>query len=112
MLIWGEVPSSYGFLQMFNSKSFPCRSYSDELQQNHKSNLEQLIHRDRNHPSVIMWSIANEPRSDIGNAGSYFSEIARYTKQLDPTRPITAAINQLIGNDRAAQYLDIISVNR
>lgn len=59
-----------------------------------------------------MWSIVNEPRSDIGNAATYFNEVARYTKELDPTRPITAAINQLIANDKAAQYLDIISVNR
>lgn len=89
-----------------------CPSYNDELLRNHKANLEQLIHRDRNHPSVIMWSIANEARSDLGNAGPYFSEVASYTKQLDPTRPITAAINHPIDTEHAAQFLDIISVNR
>lgn len=48
------------------------RNYSQELLGKHKSSLEQLIHRDRNHPSVVMWSIANEPRTSILNADSYF----------------------------------------
>lgn len=76
--------------------------------------MEQLIHRDRNHPSVIMWSIANEPRSDVSNAYWYFGEVASYTKQLDPTRPITAAaaIDHPIVGDGAAPHLDIVSFNR
>lgn len=59
-----------------------------------------------------MWSIVNEARSDIVGSGPYFNEVARYTKQLDPTRPITAAVNLPIGSDNAAQYLDIISLNK
>jgi beta-glucuronidase len=34
--------------------------------------LEQLIHRDRNHPSVILWSVANEPRTQQQGAEEYF----------------------------------------
>ncbi len=61
-----------------------------------------------------MWSIANEPRSDVSNAYWYFGEVASYTKQLDPTRPITAAgnIDNPIVGDGAAPHLDIISFNR
>jgi beta-glucuronidase len=80
--------------------------------QNHKYSIEQLIHRDRNHPSVVMWSIANEPRTHQVNADSYFREVARYTKSLDSTRPITASIAVDNKQDEAAQYLDIISFNR
>jgi len=89
-------------------------TYTEELLRNHKSNMEQLIHRDRNHPSVIMWSIANEPRSDVSNAYWYFGEVASFTKQLDPTRPITAAmaIDHPIVGDGASAHVDIISFNR
>lgn len=55
---------------MFSSNIF--RNFKQELMDKHKSAMEQLIHRDRNHPSVIMWSIANEPRTNQMNAGSYF----------------------------------------
>lgn len=59
-----------------------------------------------------MWSIANEPRSQLDNADWYFSEVAKYTKELDPTRPITASIDRGIDQDRSANHLDIISFNR
>lgn len=38
--------------------------------------------------------------------------MANYTKSLDPTRPITAAIAISVLQDKAAKYLDIISFNR
>lgn len=71
-----------------------------------------MIHRDRNHPSVVMWSIANEPRTQQVNADQYFAEVARYTKELDPSRPITASIAVNLNQDQAAKHLDIISFNR
>lgn len=80
--------------------------------QNHKYSIEQLIHRDRNHPSVVMWSIANEPRTQQTNADQYFGEVARYTRQLDPSRPITASIAVNMKQDQAAKHLDIVSFNR
>lgn len=49
-----------------------CRNFTPALLDKHKSAMEQLIHRDKNHPSVVMWSIANEPRTSQLNADSYF----------------------------------------
>ncbi len=51
-----------------------------------------MIVRDRSHPSVVMWSVANEPIAEQLSAESYFQTIADYTRQLDPTRPVTAAL--------------------
>lgn len=51
---------------------FYHRDYSQALLDKHKSSIEQLIHRDRNHPSVVMWSIANEPRTAQLQSDSYF----------------------------------------
>lgn len=46
--------------------------FNSKLLENHKSAIEQLIHRDSNHPSVIMWSIANEPTTNSLKASTYF----------------------------------------
>lgn len=38
----------------------------------HKNVMKELIHRDKNHPSVVMWSVANEPESQYDEAENYF----------------------------------------
>lgn len=78
----------------------------------HKQSLTELIHRDKNHASVIMWSIANEPRTQKPLAASYFKEIAGHARSLDLTRPITAAIAVDRTQDGLAQWCDVIMFNR
>lgn len=34
--------------------------------------MDELVRRDKNHPSVVMWSVANEPASEMPPAGTYF----------------------------------------
>lgn len=43
-----------------------------------------------------MWSIANEPRTQLPEAGEYFKQVAHHTKALDPTRPITIAMARTV----------------
>jgi beta-galactosidase len=59
------------------------------------SQLERMVRRDRNHPSVFAWSLANEEGADQGNArgARMISTMRRHVRQLDPTRPVTAAMN-------------------
>ena len=55
--------------------------------------LSTLVRRDRNHPSVIMWSIGNEIPGRIEPEGIAAAERLRQTiLQLDSTRPVTAAL--------------------
>ena len=55
--------------------------------------LESIILRDRNHPSVILWSIANEVKERAEPRGIEIGkELAAYVHALDPTRNVTAAI--------------------
>jgi beta-galactosidase len=76
--------------------------------------VNSMVLRDRNHPSVILWSIGNEIPERAQPRGV---EIARqlndYIKSLDPTRPVTAAINGRGGEamDPAFQNLDVASYN-
>ncbi|XP_021710750.1 beta-glucuronidase isoform X1 [Aedes aegypti] len=107
-----QFADEHGIMIIDECPSVDTENYSQILLEKQKSSIEQLIHRDRNHPSVIMWSIANEPRTALFAADAYFEAVAKYTRQLDPTRPVTAAIAVGVNDDRAAKHLDIISFNR
>jgi beta-galactosidase len=56
--------------------------------------IESMVRRDRNHPSVVIWSIGNEVIERDGRSGG--AQIARmladHIRSLDPTRPVTSAI--------------------
>ncbi len=58
------------------------------------SQLERLIRRDRNHPAVILWSLGNEePQQGTPIGAQVVAAMKRLAQQLDPTRPVTVAMN-------------------
>jgi beta-galactosidase len=58
------------------------------------SQLERMIRRDRNRPSVIAWSIANEePAQGMARGEQIGAVMKRLVRQLDPSRPVTAAMD-------------------
>lgn len=72
-------------------KKFDYHLYFDEW---HKRDLEDQVKRDRNHPSVIMWSIGNEISEQTDTSAFRLArELAGIIHNLDTTRPITAANN-------------------
>ncbi|MEO8533694.1 MAG: sugar-binding domain-containing protein [Flavobacterium sp.] len=61
----------------------------------HKQDLEDFIRRDRNHPSVMMWSIGNEIREQFDSTGIAITrELTQIVKALDITRPVTSALTE------------------
>ncbi len=87
--------------------------------ENHKNALTELINRDKNHPSVICWSIGNEPgiwgeeEANSEKAENYWQEIRDHVLELDNTRPITLPTSSKLGiKDISLKYSDILSVNR
>ncbi|KAJ8681399.1 hypothetical protein QAD02_017186 [Eretmocerus hayati] len=107
-----DMADRLGFLIIDECPSVDTENFSQSLLKRHKQSLSELIRRDKNRPSVVMWSIANEPRTQLPDAGLYFKQVAHHTKTLDPTRPITIALARNVLEDKAGQYLDIISFNR
>ncbi|XP_047533484.1 beta-glucuronidase isoform X2 [Vanessa atalanta] len=86
--------------------------FTDALLEKHKQSLTELIRRDKNHPSVIMWSISNEPRSQNVKANAYFGNVVKHVKSMDLSRPVTIAIAQNYLIDKSGQHLDVICFNR
>lgn len=61
----------------------------------HEKDLIDFIKRDRNHPSIIMWSIGNEIREQFDSSGIYITrKLVDIVKKLDKTRPVTCALTE------------------
>jgi len=75
------------------------------------SQLERLIRRDRNHPSVIVWSLGNEePMQETQHGLRILTTMKRLAYKLDPTRGVTAAMN-FGGSSQAAALMDVRGFN-
>ena len=82
---------------------------------NHKREIKRLMQRDKNHASVVMWCLANEPDSAQERAEEYFEEIFSYARSHDPQeRPLTFTniMTAPYGKCNVAQFADVISLNR
>ncbi|HVO72939.1 MAG TPA: glycoside hydrolase family 2 TIM barrel-domain containing protein [Ignavibacteriaceae bacterium] len=76
--------------------------------------LSDMIRRDRNHPSIIMWSIGNEiPEQDNSNAYEMAKRLADICHSEDPTRPVTSACNspEAAVNTGFSKALDLLGIN-
>jgi len=79
----------------------------------HEQDLRSLIRRDRNHPSVIMWSFGNEVGEQYtGERGAAIAKrLSDMVKQEDTTRPTTTAINWAKPDTPISEVPDIIGLN-
>jgi beta-glucuronidase len=92
--------------------------------------IREMIDRDKNHPSVIMWSIANEPHTARPEAREAYSRdftvidhpsrpeaVASFKAQielvrdLDPTRPVTLITHEG-ATEESFEFVDVVCLNR
>jgi len=73
--------------------------------------LERLVRRDRNHPSVILWSIGNEePQQGTARGAKVATTMKRLVNRLDPTRLVIAAMDSGFGEGISA-VIDVQGFN-
>ena len=107
ILVWSEIPV-YWTIAWKNAATFA----------NAKQQLTDMISRDHNRASIIIWSIANEtPHS--AERDDFLGRLAQYARTLDDTRLISMAmevtgasnyVNRL--NDNMNKYVDVVSFNQ
>ncbi len=116
-----QMADKMGFLVMDEcpAVSLNFKYANEKTLANHQSCLTELIRRDRNHPSVICWSIANEPgiwgeeEAISEKAEKYWAVIYKHVKKLDSSRPITLPASAKWGDDDLSyKFSDFISINR
>ena len=111
------VGQNMGFPGAFGGGRFTTFSpdtIDDAAREVHAQAIRELIARDRNHPSVVLWSIANEPEAHTDAAVAYFEPLFALTRELDPTRPVGVP-NAMItpyGKDRLTALADVVLLNR
>jgi beta-glucuronidase len=95
-------------------QTFSPETANDATREVHAQAIRELIARDKNHPSVVLWSIANEPESDTEEAEKYFQPLFDVARQADPTRPV-GFVNVMLaphGKCRVSQFGDVLMLNR
>jgi beta-galactosidase len=89
--------------------------YSKDFAKWYQQDLEAMILRDRNHPSVFMWSIGNEIREQFDSSGIALTKnMVAIVKALDATRPVTSALTEnILSKNFIAQSgaLDLLGFN-
>jgi beta-galactosidase len=89
--------------------------YHLDFKEWHKKDLEAMVLRDRNHPSVFMWSIGNEIREQFDSTGTIITkELVDIVKKLDPTRPVISALTETFSEKNfitKANALDVLGFN-
>ena len=122
-LIIDEVPAVGMFQSLMNfmeastgkQTAFFKKETTPVLLKAHLRAIEEMIARDKNHPSVVAWSLLNEPETTNEAAVPYFKEVFDLANKLDmQKRPRTFALimNSLPDTCKCYQFSDIIALNR
>jgi beta-glucuronidase len=94
--------------------TFTEETIGSGAQRAHRRAIEELIARDKNHPCVAVWSLANEPESHTDAARAYFEPLFDVARKADPTRPV-GFVNMMFAPPDACKVTalaDLVMINR
>lgn len=80
--------------------------------EHHRDVMRDLIARDRNHPSVIMWSVGNEAVTSQPASRPYFKAVIDDCRSADPSRPIMLVSTMKPEECLVSDLVDVIGLNR
>ncbi len=118
-----DLCDKMGFLVMDEAfdewveRKAPEYGYHIYFEKNWQSDLISMIHRDRNHPSVVLWSAGNEVPDQVKENGSEtLRKLMETFHTEDPTRPVTQANDRIAAGDGPTklpflEMLDIVGYN-
>lgn len=83
-----------------------------EVREENLENLRRMVKRDRNHPSVIFYSLFNEePLQTTEEGAKIYQRLKSVVRQLDDERLVTGALNTFEPYDGSGNYMDVLGLN-
>jgi beta-glucuronidase len=111
------VGLNQNFSGMFGGPKLPTfgpETANEKTQASLLHAVRELIQRDKNHPSVVLWSITNESETGIPEAVDFFKPAIDLAHELDATRPVTYinVMTEPFSKCLIAPLVDVICLNR
>ncbi|MEM2442700.1 MAG: glycoside hydrolase family 2 TIM barrel-domain containing protein, partial [Candidatus Bathyarchaeia archaeon] len=97
----GRILGREDIAKLFSSEEYFAKT---------KAVIAEMVKEHKNRPSVIMYSVMNEPPSDIPEVAALIGKLSVYFKEIDPSRPTTFASHRSI-RELALNHVDVISLN-
>ncbi len=114
-----QMADRLGFMVIDETPAVGMREisyFNADTLQHHYQVVYEMMSRDKHHPSVVIWSMANEPISENPLTASYFEKVISYARQImtvsSHKRLISFVCNADYTNDQWNQYTDLIMINR
>lgn len=91
--------------------------YSEFFKEHSEEDLISMLHRDRNHPSIVLWSVGNEiPEQTQSHGADMLKRLTDICHREDPTRMVTSACDNIVAEPAEATEeflaaLDVVGYN-
>ncbi len=109
LLFMEEVPLNWWRAEWH--PSVPPQYRNDRIVDSAEQVLERLVRRDANHPSVVIWSMANECRTDDSLGVHAMERLLRRAHAFDSTRLVTYVANRSFAKNAAFKDADLVAAN-